>query len=94
VALLGASFDAPQDNAAFARMYGFEGTIVSDVERVVGAAYETKRADEESSPKYAKRRTFLIDPQGVIRKVYRVSDIPAHPAEVLADLRALGAIGG
>jgi thioredoxin-dependent peroxiredoxin len=94
VALVGASFDTPQDNGAFAAMYGFDGTLLSDVDRAVGTAYETKRADEESSPEYAKRRTFVIDPDGVIRRVYRVRDIPAHPAEVLADLRELGAIGG
>ena len=34
----------------------------------------------------------MIDPEGVIRRVYAVKDIPAHPADVLADLRALGAI--
>jgi peroxiredoxin len=39
---------------------------------------------------YAKRRTFVIDPDGVIRKAYAVKDIPAHPGEVLEDLAALG----
>jgi hypothetical protein len=28
----------------------------------------------------------------VIRKAYRVTDVDAHPDEVLADLRSLGAI--
>jgi peroxiredoxin len=62
------------------------------VDRTVGAAYETKRAPEEPSPEFAKRRTYLIDPDGVVRKAYRVTDIPAHPGEVLDDLSALGAI--
>ena len=63
------------------------------MDRSVGTAYETKRHPDESSPEYAKRRTFLIDPEGVIRKVYRVTDIPAHPDEVLTDLRTLQADG-
>ena len=63
--------------------------MLSDVDREVGAIYEAKRHDTESSPEYAKRRTYLIDPEGVIRRAYRVTDIPAHPDEVLADLRAL-----
>ena len=63
------------------------------MDRTVGTAYETKRAPEEPAPEYAKRRTYLIDPDGVIRKAYRVTDIPAHPGQVLDDLRALGAIG-
>ena len=38
---------------------------------------------------FAKRRTYLIDPEGVIRKAYRVRDIAAHPDEIVADLREL-----
>ncbi len=64
------------------------------MDRTVGAAYETKRAPEESAPEFAKRRTYLIDPDGVIRKAYRVTDIPAHPGQVLDDLRELGAVDG
>jgi peroxiredoxin len=55
----------------------------------VGEIYETKRAPEEPAPEQAKRRTYLIDPQGMIRKAYRVRDIPSHPDEVLKDLREL-----
>ena len=54
-----------------------------------GRAYETLRAPEEPVPDQAKRRTFVIDPDGVIRKAYRVRDIPAHADEVLDDLRAM-----
>jgi peroxiredoxin Q/BCP len=93
VALVGASFDRPEDNAAFARKYGYGGIILSDVDRSVGERYETARAPAEPSPEFAKRRTFLIDPNGVLRRAYRVKDIEAHPGEVLDDLRSLGAIG-
>jgi peroxiredoxin len=55
----------------------------------MGEIYETKRAREEPSPEYAKRRTYLIDPEGRIAKAYRVTDIPAHPGQVLEDFRAL-----
>ncbi len=53
--------------------------------------YETKRFPEEPNPEYAKRRTYLIDPHGRIVKAYRVRDTPAHPDEVVADLRELQA---
>jgi peroxiredoxin Q/BCP len=88
--IVGASFDTPEDNRAFAEKHGFPFRLLSDVDRSVGEVYETKRHPEERSPEYAKRRTYLIDPDGVIRKAYRVSDIDAHPDEVLADLRRLG----
>jgi peroxiredoxin len=55
----------------------------------VGLLYETKRAPEETMPEWAKRRTYLIDPDGVIRKAYRVRDIEAHLGELLTDLRRL-----
>lgn len=40
-------------------------------------------------PEWAKRRTYLIDPDGVIRKAYRVKDIEGHPQELLDDLGKL-----
>jgi peroxiredoxin len=65
--------------------------LLSDVDRAVGERYETKRAPAEQSPGNAKRRTYLIDPDGVIVRAYRVTDIPTHPDQVLEDLRALSA---
>jgi thioredoxin-dependent peroxiredoxin len=89
VEIVGISFDKPEDNRAFAEQNGFPFRLLSDADRAVGRQYETVRAPEESSPDYAKRRTYLIDPDGVIRKAYRVTDIPAHPDQVLADTRQL-----
>jgi peroxiredoxin Q/BCP len=87
--LLGVSFDRPEANLAFAEKFGFPFRLLSDADTTAGKAYETKRAPEEADPTRPKRRTYLIDPQGVIRKAYRVRDIAGHADEVLADLRAL-----
>jgi peroxiredoxin len=62
---------------------------LSDADRRVGELYETKRAPEERSPEQAKRRTYLIDPEGRIVRAYRVTDIAGHPARVLEDFRVL-----
>jgi len=59
------------------------------VDRTIGEAYEVKRAPEERDPRFPKRRTYVIDPEGRIAKAYRVQDIAAHPDEVLEDLRSL-----
>ena len=88
---MGISFDTPQDNRGFAEQNGFPFRLLSDVDRAVGSSYGTLRAPEEPSPENAKRRTYLIDPDGVIRKAYRVTDIPAHPDQVLEDFRHLTA---
>ena len=83
------SFDPPEQNLGFAQKHGFPFPLLSDVDRSVGARYETVRAPGEASPDNAKRRTYLIDPEGRIAKAYRVIDIPAHPLQVLEDIRAL-----
>ena len=87
--LLAVSPQSPDHSLSITEKAQLGFDVLSDVDQAVGAAYETKRHPDESSPEYAKRRTFLIDPEGVIRKVYRVTDIPEHPDEVLADLRTL-----
>ena len=89
--VLGASFDPPDANRAFAEKNDFPFRLLSDVDTTVGQAYEVKRAPEEPRPEWPKRRTYLIDPQGVIRKAYRVKDVTTHPDEVLRDLAALQA---
>jgi peroxiredoxin Q/BCP len=89
VEIVGISFDTPEDNRAFAEQNGFPFRLLSDVDREVGRQYETARAPEEPSPEFAKRRTYLIDPGGMIRKAYRVVDIPAHPDQVLEDFSLL-----
>jgi peroxiredoxin Q/BCP len=86
--VVGASFDTPEANRAFAEKFRFPFRLLSDVDRSVGQRYETKRAPEERGAHRPKRRTYLIDPDGVIRKAYRVTDVDAHPSEVLSDLRA------
>ena len=84
---MGVSFDPPETNRAFARKQRFEFPLLSDDSREVGERYETKRHPQEQRAEWPKRRTYLIDPDGVIRKSYRVSDVASHPDEVLADLR-------
>ena len=88
---MGISFDPPEVLQAFAEQHGFPFLLLSDVDRTVGERYETKRAPDEQSPTNAKRRTYLIDPEGRIAKAYRVTDIAGHPDQVLADLRSLRA---
>jgi thioredoxin-dependent peroxiredoxin len=87
--ILGVSFDTPEDNRRFAERYGFPFRLLSDVDRSVGEQYETKRHPDERSPESPKRRTYLIDPHGIIRKAYRVTEVNEHPDEVLEDLRSL-----
>jgi peroxiredoxin len=62
--------------------------LLSDVSEQVGVAYETREPGTEKV-NFAKRYSYLIDPDGVVAKSYEVGDVNAHAATVLADLREL-----
>ena len=89
--MLGASFDTPEENRAFADDQRFGFQLLSDVDRRVGAAYEVKREPDSQGADYPRRLAYLIDPEGVIRKAYDVKDVGSFAAEVLTDLAALRA---
>ena len=87
--MLGASFDTPEDNKAFAEAQSFGFRLLSDVDRAVGTAYGAVRPPDDQYASMPKRVSFLIDPDGVIRKTYEVSDPAGHADAVLTDLDAL-----
>jgi peroxiredoxin len=87
--ILGASFDTPAENLEFADAQGFEYSLLSDVDRQVGEAYDVVRPADDQYADFPRRHSFLIDHEGVVRHVYIVTDVAAHAADVLADLEKL-----
>jgi peroxiredoxin Q/BCP len=87
--VLGASFDTPEDNKAFAEAQSFNYRLLSDVDRAVGREYGVEKGADEQYPDFPKRITYLIDPEGVVAKVYEVTDPAAHPGHVVDDIRAV-----
>ena len=87
--MLGASFDSPEDNRAFAEAESFDFRLLSDVDRSVGRAYDAARPDDDPLASLPFRVSYLIDPDGIIRRAYTVTDTAGHAAEVLADLQSL-----
>ena len=83
--ILGASFDDTSANKAFRDKYEFGFRLLSDGDEQVGVAYETRDPGTEKV-KFSKRIAYLIDPEGVIRRSYKVTDVNAFAAEVLRDL--------
>lgn len=83
--ILGASFDTVEENRAFAEAQLFPYSLLSDVDRKIGEQYGVIREPGNPLP---RRNSFLIDPTGVIRRVYEVSDVKSHPDEVLNDILA------
>ena len=64
--------------------------MLSDEDRIVGARYGVVR-DGGKYANYPQRYSFLIDPDGIVRKTYDVDDVAGHAAKVLADLDQLQA---
>lgn len=89
--MLGASFDTIEENRAFAEAESFAFRLLSDVDRAVGRAYGAARDDDDPLASLPKRVSYLIDPDGIVRRAYTVSDTAGHAAEVLADLEQLRA---
>jgi peroxiredoxin Q/BCP len=83
VQILGASFDTPEKNAAFAQKFGFNFPLLSDTDRKLGMAYG---AADDPSAGSARRISYLIGPDGKIKKAYPKVNAAAHPEEILKDL--------
>jgi len=87
VEILGISVDSPESHAKFAGKYGLPFPLLADtggnVARKYGALWSF------GPIRFARRRTFIIDPQGKIEKIYRKVSPDTHSLEVIADLRRL-----
>lgn len=67
---------------------GFTYRLLSDEDRKVGEAYHATHPPDHPFAMFPRRISYLIGPDGKIVKAYKVSDIPAHAEELLADLEA------
>lgn len=87
--VVGVSLDDVKSHAAFAAKYHVPFPLLADTRRTVATAYGV--LSSEGSTQYAKRTTFLIDPQGRIAKIYVDVDPEKNSGQVMSDLAALKA---
>jgi thioredoxin-dependent peroxiredoxin len=83
-AVVGVSLDDVKSHAEFAEKYHVPFPLLSDADSTVATSYDVLA--KHGSMNYARRETFLIDPQGKIAKVYKDVDPEKNSAQVLADL--------
>ena len=83
VEIVGVSFDAPKDNAAFVHEYQFPFRLLSDSNRTLAA---TVGAAESRDQAVARRISYLIGPDGKVRRAYDAVNPATHAQQVLADL--------
>jgi peroxiredoxin Q/BCP len=79
--VLGVSADSIESHQKFAAKYDLPFTLLSDPQRQVINLYG---ATPEG---LGKRVSFLIDPEGVIRKIYTNIEAAGHAEQVLRDIK-------
>jgi peroxiredoxin Q/BCP len=87
--VVGVSLDDVKSHADFAAKYHVPFPLLSDARHTAAIAYGVLTSYKGQH--YAKRTTFLIDPQGRIAKVYVDVDPEKNSAQVMHDLAALKA---
>lgn len=91
-AVLGISPDSVKSHKKFEEKYQLPFTLLADEDKAVANAYGVWGRKKFMGREYdgVFRTSFLIDPKGVIAKVYEGVKPEAHAAEVLADLAERG----
>jgi len=87
--ILGVSVDNIDSHKGFCTKEGLNFKLLADPDHKVVQEYGSIM--EYNGMTLASRNTFLIDPSGVIRKVYLKVNPQGHSEEVLADLQQLQA---
>jgi peroxiredoxin Q/BCP len=88
--VVGVSVDSGASHQAFATQQHLPFPLLADVDGQVARRYGA--LTDLALIKFAKRYTYLIDPDGRVAKVYRDVDPAVHATEIVADLKRLGAV--
>lgn len=83
VTVVGISEDSVASHKKFAKKYSLPFTLLADEDKRMTKAYGA------DGLLFARRVSFLIDPDGNIRKIYDKVKPEQHAADILKDLEAL-----
>ncbi len=85
VRVLGVSFDSQESHRRFADKHALQFDLLSDPKGEVVARYHAK----SFMPGIARRVSYLVDDEGIIRKVYPNVSPAQHAGEIIDDVKAL-----
>ncbi|HXP97588.1 MAG TPA: thioredoxin-dependent thiol peroxidase [Telmatospirillum sp.] len=90
-AILGISKDDPKSHDKFKAKFDLGFTLVSDIDGKVCEDFGVWVEKINYGKKYMgiERSTFLIDENGVVRKIWRKVKVAGHAAQVLDDVKTL-----
>jgi peroxiredoxin Q/BCP len=89
--VLGASIDSVESHKKFAEKYNLPFTLLADEQKQLVTAYGVWGKKQMMGREYegTMRTSFLIDPKGVIAKIYEGVKPEVHAQEVLQDLKQM-----
>jgi peroxiredoxin Q/BCP len=82
--ILGVSVQDEKSHKEFCAKEGLNFKLLADTQKEVSKSYDS--IINLGIAKLSSRHTFLIDPQGVIRKIWLDVDVTKHSTDVLATL--------
>jgi peroxiredoxin Q/BCP len=85
--VIGISLDKKTSHQKFKEKYQLPFMLLSDAQGAVAKKYGA--LFEFMFIKFAKRHSFIINPQGLIRKEYRSINSSTHSIQIIDDIKAL-----
>ena len=90
VQVLGVSLDSAASHAEFSKKHGLPFPLLADTDGTVCAAYQALFA--LGPIQFAKRHSFIINPQGKIARLWRTVDTATHSAAIIQAVKELQAL--
>jgi peroxiredoxin Q/BCP len=91
LAILGVSVDSVKSHKKFEKKYDLPFTLISDEDKKIVKAYGVWGKKKFWGREYmgTLRTSFLVDPEGMIAKIYEDVDPETHAEEILEDLKKM-----
>lgn len=91
ISVVGVSVDSVASHQEFVEKYDLPFTVLADTDKQAVSLYGVLQPKKNNGKSHgeARRQSFLINPSGLIEKIYPDVAPEMHAAEVLADVEAL-----
>jgi peroxiredoxin Q/BCP len=89
-AIIGVSLDGKESHQKFIKKFGLPFPLLSDEDAAISKAYGVYKEKNMYGKKYwgIERSTFVIDPEGKLKAIFRKVKVDGHADEVLKALKA------
>jgi peroxiredoxin Q/BCP len=89
-AIVGVSLDGKESHQKFIKKFGLPFPLLSDEDAAISKAYGVYKEKNMYGKKYwgIERSTFVIDPAGKLKAIFRKVKVDGHADEVLKALKA------